>query len=80
MMFIMPVSIIILSIRPTLILSMQKETEQKVYDTYLDKKARVFSALKEELEESCTPYQDLTEEYQVYEVISLPCCMTIISL
>lgn len=43
------------------------ETEQQVYETYLDKKSRVYAALREELEERCTPYQDLTEEYQVYE-------------
>lgn len=43
------------------------ETEQKVYETYLDKKSRVFDTLREELTEGCTPYQDLTEEYQIYE-------------
>ena len=43
------------------------ETEQLVYETYTDKKARAFNTLRQELTETCTPYQDLTEEYQVYE-------------
>ena len=43
------------------------ETEQLVYETYLDKKARVFAALREELEETCTPYEKLTDEYKNYE-------------
>lgn len=43
------------------------ETEKEVYETYLDKKSRVFDTLRGELTEVCTPYQDLTEEYQIYE-------------
>lgn len=43
------------------------ETEQAVQAAYLDKKARVFATLKDELTESCSPYEILTEEYQVYE-------------
>ncbi len=43
------------------------ETEQAVRQAYLDKKSRVFATLREELEEVCTPYVDLTTEYQVYE-------------
>ena len=43
------------------------ETEQAVQAAYLDKKARVFATLQDELTESCTPYEALTEEYQVYE-------------
>lgn len=43
------------------------ETEQQVYAGYSDKKSRVFAALRDELTEIRTPYQDLTEEYQVYE-------------
>lgn len=43
------------------------ETEQAVRQAYLDKKSRVFATLREELEEACTPYVDLTTEYQVYE-------------
>ena len=43
------------------------ETEQLVYETYLDKKSRVYATLREELEETCTPYENLTEEYKNYE-------------
>nr|MDE6844668.1 penicillin-binding protein [Lachnospiraceae bacterium] len=43
------------------------ETEQLVYETYLDKKSRVFATLREELEETCTAYENLTEEYKNYE-------------
>lgn len=43
------------------------ETEQQVYETYVDKKSRVFATLQEELTEGCTPYKDLTEEFQIYE-------------
>lgn len=43
------------------------ETEKTVYETYLNKKSRVFSTLKEELEETCTPYENLTDEYKNYE-------------
>lgn len=44
-----------------------KETEKLVHQTYLDKKAAVRAILREELEETCTPYEDLTAEYQNYE-------------
>lgn len=44
-----------------------KETEKIVYETYLDKKSRVFATLREELEETCTPYENLTDEYKNYE-------------
>ena len=44
-----------------------EETEQAVYQTYLDKKARVSATLRKELTETCTPYQDLTAEYKNYE-------------
>ncbi len=49
------------------------ETEKEVYETYLDKKSRVFDTLRGELTEVCTPYQGLTEEYQIYEsyIVSL---------
>lgn len=43
------------------------ETEKQVYETYLDKKSRVYATLREELEETCTPYENLTEEYKNYE-------------
>lgn len=43
------------------------DTEREVQEAYLDKKARVFATLQDELMESCTPYEALTEEYQVYE-------------
>ncbi|MCM1297830.1 MAG: penicillin-binding transpeptidase domain-containing protein, partial [Muribaculaceae bacterium] len=44
-----------------------KETERLVYETYLDKKAQVYATLREELEETCTAYENLSEEYQNYE-------------
>lgn len=43
------------------------ETEKVVYETYLDKKARVNETLREELEETCTAYENLSREYQNYE-------------
>ena len=43
------------------------ETEQAVQAAYLDKKSRVFATLRDELTESCSPYEILTEEYQAYE-------------
>ncbi len=43
------------------------ETERLVRETYLDKKSRVFATLRAEMEETCTPYENLTEEYQNYE-------------
>lgn len=43
------------------------ETETAVRAAYLDKKARVFATLEDELLVSCNPYDALTEEYQVYE-------------
>lgn len=43
------------------------ETETAVQTAYLDKKARVFATLEDELITSCNSYNVLTEEYQVYE-------------
>ncbi len=43
------------------------ETEKIVYEAYLDKKALVNETLREELEETCTPYENLSKEYQNYE-------------
>ena len=43
------------------------ETEQLVQELYLDKKSRVFATLRQELEETCTPYENLTDEYKNYE-------------
>ncbi|MCD7725930.1 MAG: penicillin-binding protein [Clostridiales bacterium] len=43
------------------------ETERQVYETYVAKKESVFGVLREELTETCTPYENLTEEYQTYE-------------
>lgn len=43
------------------------EAETAVRAAYLDKKARVFATLEDELLVSCNPYEALTEEYQVYE-------------
>ena len=41
--------------------------EQEVYRSFLDKKQSVSERLLSELTEKRTPYQDLPEEYQVYE-------------
>ncbi len=43
------------------------ETEQLVLENYIAKKERVFEHLEEELTNTCTPYNALTKEYQVYE-------------
>ncbi|MCM1252615.1 MAG: penicillin-binding transpeptidase domain-containing protein [Clostridium sp.] len=43
------------------------ETESAVWEAYLDKKARVYEQLKTELTDTCTPYDMLSKEYQVYE-------------
>ena len=43
------------------------ETEQLVHELYLDKKSRVFATLRQEMEETCTPYENLTDEYKNYE-------------
>ena len=43
------------------------ETERIVHEAYLDKKARVLATLREELDERCTPYEQLTDEYKNYE-------------
>lgn len=44
-----------------------KETEKLVHQAYLDKKAQVNATLREELEETCTAYENLSKEYQNYE-------------
>lgn len=43
------------------------DTEKAVQEAYLDKKARVFATLEDELFVSKNAYNRLTEEYQVYE-------------
>ena len=43
------------------------ETEKEVLLTFKDKQDAVFSALKEEMNTTSTPYKDLSTEYQVYE-------------
>lgn len=43
------------------------ETEKLVYEAYLDKKSRVYATLREELGETCTVYENLTDEYKNYE-------------
>lgn len=43
------------------------ETEQAVLQIFTENQERIFARLRDELEEQCTPYQELTEEYQVYE-------------
>lgn len=43
------------------------ETEQAVWQAYLEKKEYIFDQLKNELTEKRTPYNELPKEYQVYE-------------
>ncbi len=43
------------------------ETEKEVLEAYNAKKEQVFGKLREELIELATPYNELTEEYQIYE-------------
>lgn len=43
------------------------ETESIVWQAYLDKKAKIFEELRAQLETECTPYNELSKEYQVYE-------------
>lgn len=43
------------------------ETEQKVYQAYLEKKDQVFEKLDEEFFEKHTPYEKLSMEYQIYQ-------------
>lgn len=49
------------------------ETEQAVQQTFEEKQTAVFAQLRRELTEDKTPYQMLTEEYQVYQsyIVSL---------
>lgn len=42
-------------------------TEQEVYKSYVNRKNEIFEQLRGELTEKQTPYQELPEEYQVYE-------------
>ncbi|MCH5340035.1 MAG: penicillin-binding protein [Acetatifactor sp.] len=44
-----------------------EETEQEVYQAYLIYKEKVYAKLREELTEGLTPYNKLTDEYQVYQ-------------
>lgn len=43
------------------------ETEKAVLETFLSREDTVFATLREELTTSCTPYNKLKQEYQVYE-------------
>lgn len=43
------------------------ETEQAVYNTYLDYKQGVYDKISFELSEGLTPYNKLSKEYQVYQ-------------
>ncbi|MCM1027274.1 MAG: penicillin-binding transpeptidase domain-containing protein [Roseburia sp.] len=43
------------------------ETEQEVYQAYLEYQEKVYERLREELTEKKTPYKKLSKEYQVYE-------------
>ncbi|MCR4903314.1 MAG: penicillin-binding protein [Butyrivibrio sp.] len=44
-----------------------KTNEVNVYNQYLSKKETVYNKLNDELTVTCTPYENLTKEYQVYE-------------
>ena len=44
-----------------------RETEQLVYQAFQQKKSQVHATLREEMEETCTPYETLSKEYQNYE-------------
>ena len=44
-----------------------EETEREVYQAYLLYKEKVYNKLLEELSEDLTPYNKLTDEYQVYQ-------------
>jgi len=44
-----------------------KPTEKEVYNNFLSRRSVVYDNLRAELLERRTPYQDLPEEYQVYE-------------
>ena len=50
-----------------------QETEQEVYQEYLAYKQEVYEKLQEELTEKKTPYNKLTDEFQVYQsrIVSL---------
>lgn len=41
--------------------------EHEVYQNYLNRKNAIFEELRQELTQKRTPYQNLSEEYQVYE-------------
>ncbi len=43
------------------------ETEKAVHEAYLERKQQIFDELREELTDTCTPYDKLTKEFQVYE-------------
>lgn len=43
------------------------ESEKAVYESFLNRKDFVFETLRTELTETCTPYEKLTMEYQIYE-------------
>ena len=44
-----------------------RETEQLVYQAFQQKKSQVHATLRDEMEETCTPYETLSKEYQNYE-------------
>lgn len=43
------------------------ETEKAVQEAFIQRQESVFTKLREELESTCTPYNKLKQEYQVYE-------------
>ncbi len=43
------------------------ETESAVWQAFLEKKAQIFEKLESEMTTDCTPYNELSKEYQVYE-------------
>lgn len=43
------------------------ETETAVHNAFLERKQEIFDELRTELTETCTPYNELPKEFQVYE-------------
>lgn len=52
---------------PALAEARESEVQHEVYQEFLTKQEEVFSRIRQELESGTTPYDQLPEEYQVYE-------------
>lgn len=52
---------------PALAEARENEVQHEVYQEFLTKQEEVFSRIRQELESGTTPYDQLPEEYQVYE-------------